>query len=172
MTRGDKVVSKAESAITEEAKYYARVNGEYVATERRPTAAEFRPIMKWLVENRRCAQKHTPGDGWHFLPGSPEIMYNGEHWFGTYPTSEGAILAGVVDVCKAVGIDFDAIYQKAYGDQGEETPAITDEDRAACERPATTQDIREVLADLEDVNYHSLYQTFEEAMREAGEWPQ
>ncbi|NLE57213.1 MAG: hypothetical protein GX616_02550 [Planctomycetes bacterium] len=54
--------------------------------------------------------------------------------------------------------------------RGEPTPAITAEDRAACERPATIQDIGEVLADLEDVNYHSLCATLAEAMRLAGVW--
>ena len=172
MTRGSNEVSGAVGAILKRAKYYARVGGEYVETDRRPTATELSSIVSWLIDNRKYVHAHRPGDGWHFLPGSPAIMYNGSYWFGTYPTSEGAILAQVADICQTTGVSFDGIYRTAYGDQGEETPEITAAERAACERPATTQDIRAVLADLEDVNYHSLYATFEEAMREAGVLPQ
>ena len=104
MTRGSKGASLTAGAILEAAEYDARVDGEYVTTDRRPTAAELLSIVRWLLDTWKQVHAHKPGDGWHFLPGPPEISYNGAYWFGTYPTSEGAILAQVVDICQATGV--------------------------------------------------------------------
>ena len=47
------------------------------------------------------AKRHTPGDGWHFLPAPAEVDWNGRYWLGMPRTSEGAVLAAVAKLCDA-----------------------------------------------------------------------
>lgn len=71
-------------------------------------------LAREVEEKRAMTRLHEPGDGWHYLPTRAEYMHNGSYWFATLGTSEGPIVANVVDLCTALGIDFTDLYRSAY----------------------------------------------------------
>jgi hypothetical protein len=116
---------------------------------------------------RAMAHLHSPGDGWHYLPTRADYIHNGSSWFATLGTSEGPILANVMDLCHELGITFEALYRRAYPED-RLPPTITDEDRAMRSRPASIRDAAKVLTDLQDVNYHALYGALADVLHDRG----
>jgi hypothetical protein len=151
-------------------KYLERVENRYVETTRRPPKAIARQLDRELAENRRSnlTHKHTPGDGWHYLPtqGEATYCYNGAYWFVNMDTSEEAILAAVSYLCAEADLDFTAIQQEAYP---EETPYLpTEADLNQLARPVNKDDWPALLDDLTDVNYHSLRSALEDHLARTG----
>lgn len=128
---------------------------------RRPDAGLLAELEAEIEQKMQLSHLHEPGQGWHYVPGVAEIRHNGRYWYPCVPTSAGAICAHVEDVCKEMGLDFEELYRRAYPE--EEFMPVTDEDRAACARPAVFGDSQAVVDDLADVNYHALAAVFEDA---------
>ena len=124
-------------------------------------------LTRDVEAKRAMAHLHAPGDGWHYLPTRADYLHNGSYWFATLGTSEGPILANVVDVCEELGIAFETLYRRAYPED-RVVPEITEEDRAMRTRSASIRDAAKVLADLEDVNYHALYSALADELRKRG----
>lgn len=147
--------------MTQIAQFVAYVSADfYEETDLRPNAEQAQQLEKTLQEKKSF--KHKPGDGWHYLPLPAIAFFRRSQWHLQAATSEGAVLAHTEDLCKELGLDFQALCQKAYPDE-EITPA-TQEDRDACDRPATKDDIQAILDDLTDINYHSLKTVLEDAI--------
>ena len=94
--------------------YYAMMGREHVETDRRPTTAELRTIKGpdgWSAVRAQT----KPGDGWHLSPGPPVIAQDCTYWYRQYMSSEGAVLAHVVEIWKATSVDFNDITQKPTG---------------------------------------------------------
>jgi hypothetical protein len=155
-------------------RYYTRIDGAdgggYRELLTPPTLTP--PVRLSLVKQiealRSMTHLHAPGDGWHYLPSRAEYLYNGSYWFASLATSEGPILANVLDLCRELGISFAKLYRSAYPDEGPTAPKITKADRAMRSRPVTIKDARKVLADLESVNYHALRGVLADALKARG----
>lgn len=124
-------------------------------------------LAREVEAKRAIARLHQPGDGWHYLPTRAEYIHNGSYWFATLGTSEGPVLANVVDLCTALGIEFAILYRTAYPEDGS-VPEVTHEDRAMRAREATLSDAALVLQDLTAVNYHPLQRALGAALRARG----
>jgi hypothetical protein len=152
-------------------RYYTRIEGAATGAYREllepPALDEITrlSLVRQIEGFRAMAHLHAPGDGWHYLPSRAEYVYNGSYWFGTLATSEGPVLANVLDLCRELGISYAALYRSAYPDEGRSVPKIAREDRDMRTRSATLKDARKLLADLESVNYHSLRGALEDALR-------
>jgi len=153
-------------------RYYTRIEGAASGAYREllepPTldTTTRLSLVRQIEAQRAMAHLHAPGDGWHYLPSRAEYVYNGSYWFATLATSEGPILANVLDLCRELGISYTALYRSAYPDEGRSVPKVSKGDRAMRTRPATIKDARKVLADLESVNYHSLRGALHDALRD------
>lgn len=135
---------------------------DYEPTEERPDARTMRHLRRELKALEHLVHLHHPGDGWHYLPVSPRFCHNGAIWFVDRPTSEGAILAHVQDLCTLFHLDLAALLQAAFPDPPFDPLTLIN--HAACARPATTEDVAAVLEDLTIVNYHRLRELLEEAL--------
>jgi hypothetical protein len=153
-------------------RYYTRIEGAASGAYRelleppRLDPSTRLSLVRQIERFRAMAHLHAPGDGWHYLPSRAEYAYNGSYWFASLATSEGPILANVVDLCRELGISFAALYRSAYPAEGRSVPKVRKENRAMRTRPATLKDAHKVLADLESVNYHSLRGALQDALGE------
>ena len=129
--------------------------------ELRPSDEELRQLEDEFSQIK-CF-KHKPGDGLHHIPRSPIACFRRSRWSLVAATSEEAVLAHTEDVCKELGLDFEALCQKAYPKS--KIYPVTKEDRDACDRPATKDDREAVLADLDAVHYYSLKDVLDNAIR-------
>ncbi len=146
--------------------FYERIGpGDYIPTEKRPSPKVIREFDEQL-EDKQYEYIHKVGDGWHYLPGEPNYVFNGKYWYLERMSSEGCVLAHVEDICKLAGINFVDLQKAAYPDA--EPQVVQEKDRKGCERPATLDDVQGVLDSLEDINYHSLNSTLEDMLREKG----
>jgi len=145
-------------------------DGAFVPTDERPAPPEEDARLRRELGRHYAdglVHLHSPGDGWHFLPGADVIAYNGETWFATHPTTSArAILTHALDICAAANLAFNALWQEAYPQSP--VPQITDQDRQHCTRPATLHDLSAVLSDLESVNFHQLHKVLKEAIQRRG----
>ena len=87
-------------------RFYEVKGDEYVPTERRPPPATLAALEAQIARDLTRAKRHTPGDGWHFLPAPAEVDWTGRYWLGMPRTSEGAVLAAVAKLCELHGLDF------------------------------------------------------------------
>lgn len=133
-------------------RYFERIGDRYVQTDRRPPAAVDEDLRREI--RLRTTSKHKPGDGWHYIPASPAIVFSGSYWFPDVPSSEGCVLAHVWQICSLYGIDYKSLYQAAYPNEPCLPPGHWD--FYWLERDATRKDARAVLRDLEQINYPNL----------------
>ncbi len=144
--------------------YYRCDKGIFAPTDERPSPAQDaqlrRELERHLVEG--LVHQHSPGHGWHLVPGQAAIAFNGQWWCAIRPSSEDAVLAHVMDICEAAHLKFEVLWQEAYPQL--ELPIITNEHRQFCTRPATLQDVAAVLSDLESINYHRLHAVLRSAV--------
>ena len=142
-------------------RFYEMKSGVYVLTARHPPPATLAALEADIAVKLMQAKRHTPGDGWHFLPGPPaEVGWNGKYWWGMPRTSEGAVLAAVASLCEARGLDFMRLQREAYPQ--EQPYAPTEEDRGDLAREVMVFDAYRLLEDLTDINYHRLRAVLEE----------
>jgi hypothetical protein len=141
-------------------RFYELKGEEYVPSARRPPPARLAALEVEITRDLTRAKRHTPGDGWHYLPAPAEVGWNGRYWWGMPRTSEGAVLAAVAKLCEAHGLDFMALQREAYPD--EEPYAPTEENCDDLARPVTVFDAHCLLSDLSDINYYSLRRVLQE----------
>ena len=127
---------------------------KYTPTKSRPSSEAMKELRADAKQTRSITHQHAPGNGWHYVPGKVDYFFNGQYWFCQRSTSEGAILAHVLDLCNLYGLNFDALQREAYPNEAPQ--AVNAADLLACTRPATKDDTCAVLESLEDVNYHGL----------------
>lgn len=130
-------------------------DGEWVLTDKRPTPDVMRHLLKEIRPKVRQAKLHTPGEGYHWVPGPVEVGWNGRNWYAYVPDSLGAILASLEAVCHLFGKDFRALCQ-ASENEADHTIEIDPRDRALLSRPITRDDLTDILDDLGDLNHSSL----------------
>lgn len=152
-------------------RYYTRIEGAASGAYREllePPALDTNTrlsLVRQVEGLRAIAHLHAPGDGWHYLPSRAEYIYNGARWSGTLATSEGPVLANVLDLCRELEISYVTLYRAAYPGEGSSVPKVSKDDHDMRTRPATLKDARSVLADLESVNYHPLRGALEAELR-------
>lgn len=134
--------------------YIELSDGEFRVTTRRPDAET---TTRLAVECARIEARtflHSPGDGLHYVPSPLEVLFIGGIWTPVRRQSYGAILAHADDLCRALGLDYGALYVAAYPDRM--SLPITTQERADCARPATRADTEAVLSDLEKIHFGRL----------------
>jgi hypothetical protein len=124
----------------------------YEDTDLRPSAEQLQQLEEEF--QREKSFRHKPGDGYHYLSLSAIAYLYRAKWSLQLKTSHGSVLAHVEDLCKELGLDFQALCKEAY--PNDEISPATQEDRDACDRPATKDDIQAVLDDLEDIDFRNL----------------
>lgn len=145
-------------------RFLTHVKDRCEPTNDRPNDKTMQELLAELDDwyKRGLIHLHSPGDGWHYVPGQTDCYFNGRYWYIYQSSSEGAVLVHVRDICTELGLDAMQLQREAYPD--EKPSHVTEEDLNACTRAATIEDIDVVLEDLTDINYHSLRAVLESAL--------
>lgn len=145
-------------------KYYQQtLHGPWTETEARPTGGIKKKLEREMDIAARGAHKHVPGMGWHNIPSEPMYVRTPQGgWWAALDTSEQCILAHAEDICILKGLSLVDLYMQAYPEPDDHPFRVKKHWRDGCLRPATLSDIKDVLDDLEDINFHSLREILEE----------
>jgi hypothetical protein len=155
-----------QGEMTMEEVFYERVASHtWTSTHRRPGDGTMQLLREELDAKKQ--HLHSPGDGYHYIPGPREYWFDGRAWCAEVPSSMGAILAHVEDICHAYNLNFADLYRSAYPD--DEVYVVEREDHDACAQPAEHNDLVHVLNDLEDVNYSQLATALSDALELEGD---
>lgn len=146
--------------------FYEEQGGKLVPTETRPNEQAMGVEIYTFEQRMRNAYPHFPGNmEKHLVPGKMKLVRKDEYtWVPIYPTSEGAVLAHVADLCEIYEYNLPTLWREAY--PGKMMPEV---DHAACGRPAYEDDFYKVVHDLEGVSLGILGMVMEKRiMREGG----
>lgn len=134
--------------------YLELKGGSFRETGERPGLEDVDALAMKIAEIEARTFKHKPGDGDHYVPAPLELLLIGGRWTPSRRKSIGAILAHADDVCRACGLDYPTLRQRAY--PYEDRDSIDAEQRGDCARPATLRDLDAVLRDLRAVRFGAL----------------
>lgn len=130
----------------------------WAETDERPPGEEIKRILENLQQ--QPIHKHTPGQGWHYVPSEPRLLKTEFGWIAELESSEGAIWAEVEELCKLFEFDYKDLFLKAYpGTEPGTEPTVDQEDRKMLVKRSlfsdaaiTPYDVDEVLKDIEAIN--------------------
>lgn len=142
-------------------KFYIHTPQGYIETNDGPPPR----LLKELLKGCHKGTRHTPGDGWHYVPGDPFVFFN-NGWSALSPSSESQVIANFEDICNEIGVDPLQLQKEAY--PNEFHSLVEKEDRKQCARKATIKDAQAVCDDLTDINYHQLQSVFADALEKYG----
>jgi hypothetical protein len=147
--------------------FYELTEGKLVRTDKRPNEQVMVTEIFTFEQRMKQAYPHFPGNiDPHMVPGKLKLIQKDAYtWVPEYPTSKGAVLAHVADLCEVYGYNLPTLWHEAY--PAELMPEV---DHAACGRPAYDEDFYKVKNDLEGVNLGVLGMVMEKRiMREGGQ---
>src|SRR6185437_1840966 len=137
-----------------EIQFLKQTGDVFAPTSRRPSADLLSCLKAELGRQTKDACLHEPGMGWHRVPGPGLLIWNGRYWYAESACSLGAIHACAFDVCRLYEKDYLALYKSAYPE--EEALSISRADRRQMARPASRDDLWDIIDDLRDCNFSSL----------------